>query len=192
MSFFLRLLRKYANRPWFLPILCLAAAVDLFIVVIPIEPMVIMATVMRPRNWLRTGFAVATASGIGAIALTLTARVYGEPFVDWVAGAEFLHSTRWIQAQNWVASYGFWAVLITALGPLPQQLVVLIAGLAGMPIPSIFLGVWLGRLPKYTLAAYLASRGERWIREEITKHPVFKKFPRFCALLLKIVHQQDA
>ncbi len=188
MKRFVALLRKYANRPWFLPFVCFLAFIDLFIIVLPTEGMIMTTTMMRPRRWFLTAFSVTTASASGAVALSLASRAYGMPFVTWVAGAEFLHSARWEKAQAWVDSYGFWAVFLTALGPLPQQPVVLVAAIAGMSLPHIFWGAWLGRLPKYGFFSYLASRGEKWIREEIDCHPFFAKFPRIRDFFLKIVH----
>jgi hypothetical protein len=82
-------------------------------------------------------------------------------------------------------------VLVTALGPLPQQLVILVAAVAHMHLPEIFIGSWLGRLPKYNFFAYLASRGERWLREEIASHPSFENLPRIRDFLLRLVHEAD-
>jgi membrane protein YqaA with SNARE-associated domain len=184
-------LKTHSSRPWFLPFVCFLAFIDLFIVVLPTEGMIMTTTVMRPRRWLVTALSVSTASALGAIALSITARKFGLPFVAWAAGPEFLHSAKWISTQRWIDDYGFWAVMLTALGPLPQQPVVLVAAIAGMSLPSIFFGAWLGRIPKYTFFAYLATRGEKWLREEIDRHPFFDKIPKVRDALLKLVHQAD-
>jgi uncharacterized membrane protein YdjX (TVP38/TMEM64 family) len=185
---FVALLKRYASRPWFLPLVCFLAFIDLFVIILPTEGMIMTTTVIRPRRWLLTGICVATSSALGAVALSLAARHYGEPFVAWAAGKDFLQSARWIRTTRWIDHYGFWAVLVTALGPIPQQPVVLVAAVAGLPLPAIFFGAWLGRLPKYAFFSYIAARGERWIREEFAEHPTLAKFPRIRDFFLKLVH----
>jgi membrane protein YqaA with SNARE-associated domain len=192
MKRFMFHLRRYAGKPWFLPLVCFLAFIDLFIIILPTEGMIMTTTMMRPKRWFLNAFTVTTASATGAVALSLATRAYGEPFLDWMVGVDFLHSAKWISTQAWIDHYGFWAVFLTALGPLPQQPVVLVAALAGMPLPEIFFGAWLGRIPKYSFFSYLAARGERWLREEIAIHPTFAKIPRIRDFLLKIVHEANS
>jgi membrane protein YqaA with SNARE-associated domain len=188
---FIKRLRKYAGKPWFLPLVCFLAAIDLFIVILPTEAMIMTTTLMRPRRWFLNAFSVTTASALGAIALSITSRAYGEPFVAWIAGPQFLHSAKWLRTEAWIETYGFWAVFLSALGPLPQQPVILVAAVLHMTLPAIFFAAWLGRIPKYSFFSYLASRGEKWIREEVAAHPFFNKFPRIRNFLLKIVHEAE-
>ncbi|MBS1960878.1 MAG: VTT domain-containing protein [Bdellovibrionales bacterium] len=191
MKRFLGFLKTHAQRPWFLPLVCFLAFIDLFIVVLPTEGMIMTTSVMRPRRWFVTGFAVTTASALGAIALSLASREWGTPFVAWIAGADFLTSAKWISTQKWIGDYGFWAIFLTALGPFPQQPVVLVAAVAGMSIPEIFVGAWFGRIPKYLFFSYVAARGEKWLREEFAHHPSLNRFPKLRDALLRIVHDSS-
>lgn len=191
MKRFIDFLKRHAKRPWFLPFICFLAFIDLFIVILPTEGMIMTTTIMRPRRWLVTSSFVTTASALGAVALSITAHQYGNPFVAWMLGPDFLESARWIKIQHWIDHYGFWAVFLTALGPIPQQPVVLVAAMAGMNLPEIFFGAWLGRFPKYTFFSYIAARGEKWIREEFANHPALAKHPKIRDLLLKLVHRPE-
>lgn len=148
-------------------------------------------TIMRPRRWILNGVTVSTASSLGAVALSLATLKFGTPFVTWIAGENFLQSAKWISTQKWIDDYGFWAVFISALGPLPQQPVILVAAFAGLEMHSIFLGAWLGRLPKYTFFSYLAARGEKWLRTEFKEHPILNRFPGLRAFLIRSVHDVE-
>jgi membrane protein YqaA with SNARE-associated domain len=181
-------LRRHSKDWWYLPLVCLLAFIDLFVVFIPTEGMIILTSIMRPRRWLATGIAVTTASSIGALTIALLTYRYGEPFVAWIAGANFLEAPSWIKTQGWIDQYGFWAVWFIALGPLPQQPAILIGALAGMEPASIFGAVWLGRAPKYLLFSFLATKGEAWIKAEFDNHEGWGNQLWIRDLLLKLVH----
>lgn len=181
-------LRRHSKNAWYLPFVCLLAFIDLFIVVIPTEGLIITTSVMRPRRWLLTALSVTSASSLGALTMALITRSYGEPFVAWIAGADFLQAPMWIRTQGWIDEYGFWGILFIALGPLPQQPAILIGALAHMNPVAIFWAVFLGRLPKYVTFSFLATKGEAWIREEFAHHESWAKFSWLRDALLKLVH----
>lgn len=187
MTGFFAFLRRHSRNPIYLPLICFLAFIDLFILVIPTEGLIITTSMMRPRRWAVTALLVTTASALGALAMAIIARKYGEPFVAWMAGQELLHSAAWARTQRWVDGYGFWSVWFIALGPLPQQPAILIGALARMTPATIFWAVWLGRAPKYFFFAYLATKGERWIRAEFANHENWQGLTWLRDALLKLV-----
>lgn len=192
MSGIFAFLRRHSKRPWYLPIVCVFAFIDLFILVIPTEGMIVTTSVMRPRRWLVTALAVTTASTLGALLMAHLTRNYGEPFVIWVAGNDLLLSPIWAKTEKWISLYGFWGIWFIALGPLPQQPAILISALAHMNPVAIAMAVFLGRLPKYVGFSFLATKGEKWIREEFAVHEGLNRVPMLQKILLKLVHDPAA
>jgi membrane protein YqaA with SNARE-associated domain len=184
--------KRHSNRPWYLPIVCALAFIDLFVLFIPTEGMIVTTSVMRPRRWLPTSIAVTLSSTLGALTMAYLTRIYGEQFVGWIAGNELLQSSIWAKTETWIAQYGFWGIWFIALGPLPQQPAILISALAHMDPNSIALAVFLGRLPKYVGFSYLATKGEQWIREEFAEHESLNHLPGLKNALLKLVHDPAA
>lgn len=165
MDKFFERMKKYADRWWYLPLVCLLAIVDLFVLFIPTEGMIVTTSMLRPRRWVRTAFFVTLASTAGAAVLALLTYTYGEPFVTWIAGENFFASATWVKMDGWIKNYGFWGLWFIAIGPLPQQPAILLCALAQMPIPEIALGVWLGRAPKYFVFSYIATKGPDWLKK---------------------------
>jgi membrane protein YqaA with SNARE-associated domain len=157
--------RKYSDRPWYLPFICLLAFVDLFVMVIPTEGLIVTTSILRPKRWLVTATVVTLASSLGALTLGALGYFHGVPFVAWVLGDDFFQSTNWIRMTGWIERWGFWGLWFISLGPLPQQPAILICALAHMPLFEIFGAVLLGRLPKYVLFSYLATHSPKYFRK---------------------------
>lgn len=165
MKKFFAHLKDFSNRPWYLPLVCLLAFIDLFVIVIPTEGMIVTTSILKPKRWWLTALCVTTSSSLGALALGALGRYGGEPFVTWVMGPDFFQSANWIRMSDWIGHYGFWGLWFIALGPLPQQPAILICALAHMKLPEIFFAVYLGRAPKYFLFSYLATHSPKWFRK---------------------------
>jgi membrane protein YqaA with SNARE-associated domain len=159
MKRFIDRLRPYTTRPWFLPLCWALAFIDVFVLFIPTEALIFILTMMRPKRWVFYGLTIAIASSFGALALGGTVYLYGETFVSWIMGPNFLESDNWARMDGWIDHYGFWGLWFIALGPLPQQPAIMIGALAKLHLFWIFLGVLLGRAPKYALLAYLSTKG---------------------------------
>jgi membrane protein YqaA with SNARE-associated domain len=181
-------LKKNSGHWWYLPLVCFLAFIDLFIVVLPTEGMIVTTSIMRPRKWLVTAVSVTIASALGALALNIFTHAYGEPFIAWVAGKDFLHAPMWIKMQKWIGNYGFWGLWLVALGPVPVQFAVLICALAYMPPLEIFGAVLFGRAPKYIFFSWLATKGEEWLQSEITRRGGEAKLGWLHRFLSKLMH----
>jgi len=150
-------LGRYADRPWYLPLMGFLVFIDLFVGVIPSEALLVKTVMLKPRQWVFVTVFLITSSALGAVTLGYLAHAYGEPFLAWLAG-DILHSEEWNRAHGFIERHGAWAMALISLSPFPQQPAVAACGLAGMPLMTLFSAVWLGRAPKYFLFAYLATQ----------------------------------
>ncbi len=181
-------LKRHSNRWYYLPLVCVFAFLDLFIVVIPTEGMIVMTSVMRPRRWLTTGIAVSLASAAGAFVLAYMANTYGEPFITWAAGDNFLKSPVWIRTDAAIVNYGFLGLVVFALGPLPAQIAVMICALGSMAPVEILSAFIMGRAPKYIFFSWIASKGEVWLKMEIEQLGGEEKLGWLHKVLSNLIH----
>jgi len=144
--------------------------------VVPIPLEAILAPVMlvnRDRVWglaamATLGCMVAAAAGyaVGWLFFETTGRWLIETF-NW--GAEF------DKARLWIETYGFWAVFVIGIVPIPFQTAMLLAGVTGMAFPLFMLATALSRGARYFgLAAvmlFLARRRRLPFRDRFGAAP---------------------
>jgi len=153
-------LQRFVSRPWYLPLIALLAALDLFVGFIPSDGLVISSVMLKPHRWLSTSLWMACGSAVGALALAALVETLGKPVVRAVLPGA-MESTAWQSVADFLQSYGTPALALMALGPLPQHPAVAICALAHMPLTLIALSVLAGRLIKYLLFAWSASHAQR-------------------------------
>jgi membrane protein YqaA with SNARE-associated domain len=156
MQAWLERLKKFADRGWYAPIVGLLAGADQFIVLVPIEMLMIPSVLLNPRRWLRIALWIALGCTLGALALAAVSDLYGMTLIEhWAPNV--VHSKNWVRSVGYINNNGAWALFLISLGPFPQQPAVALAGLAHMPLLKVGLAVGLGRSIKYGVVAYLAS-----------------------------------
>ncbi|AZZ36045.1 hypothetical protein CIK05_04315 [Bdellovibrio sp. qaytius] len=159
-----KLLQYYIDRTWYLPMLSLLALLDNYIIVIPIDGILISSSMLKPKKWFYFGFFVAIGSAIGALGLAYIIRVYGIQIVE----SFFPHiqsSSSWIRTQSFFDQYGLWLLFAVAVTPFTQQPAIILAVLAGVPVLQIFLIEFLGRWIKFSLMAYVGSHAPNLIKK---------------------------
>lgn len=117
MQTWLERLKKFADRGWYAPLVGLLAGADQFIVIVPIEWLMIPSILLNPRRWLWTALCIATGCTLGAMALATMAELYGMPLIEHWA-PHVLHSRNWIHSMNYINDKGAWALFVIAVGPL--------------------------------------------------------------------------
>ncbi len=158
-------IKHFADRSWYAPIVGALAALDQFIIFLPIEWLMVPSVLVRPRRWFSTALWVATGSALGSVGLAAATSVYGFAFLNAYLPS-LLHSQGWIRATDFIESYGAWALFGFSVGPLPQQAGVAFAGITHMPMTQIFLAVWLGRSIKYLAINWVASHAPRLLKDQ--------------------------
>jgi membrane protein YqaA with SNARE-associated domain len=124
----------------------LAGGVDLWLVTLSIA---------NPSNTPIYVLAAAIGSVSGATVLNLTMRAGGRALAGKRASSETMQR---VKAQ--LEKYGAWAVMTAALlpPPAPFKLFVVTSGFLGQPLGRFIVGLTVGRLVRYSLVGYLASR----------------------------------
>ncbi|MBC7387031.1 MAG: VTT domain-containing protein [Cryobacterium sp.] len=163
----IRRIQRYADRAWFIPLICFVTFIDLFIIVIPTDGLVLLASLMRPKTWFWNAVLISTCCAFGAVALAIFAHHFGERVAVYFLGEHFFETKNWIRMSGWIEHYGFWGIAFIAIGPLPQQPAILIAGLARMNLVELFFAVWIGRFPKYLLYSYIGTQGPGWMKKHL-------------------------
>ncbi|GGB54812.1 hypothetical protein GCM10011316_28610 [Roseibium aquae] len=141
--------------------------------VVPVPLEAILAPLMllnRDRVWSLAAMATA-----GCICAAAVGYAVGWLFFE-TAGPWLLDTFNWggefEKAQAWIQAYGFWAVLVIGIVPIPFQTAMLLAGVTGMFFPLFLLATVLSRGARYFgLAALMlllshrrspAYRRKRW------------------------------
>jgi len=166
-------IQRYLDRPWYPLLLAALAAIDLIILVIPVDGLTVAAVLATPRRWLRYALAATVGNllgcGILAEAIYRNADWLHERIGDW------MRSGAWQLVEQFVQTNGGWAVALGAASPVPLQLWIVIPALAKMPALELFFALLAGRLARSLALCWVASHAprllsrSRGIRGEIEK-----------------------
>lgn len=102
---------------------------------------------------------VLIATLLGSTLGYILGRYLGLPAARWLFG-----KTRMEKAENFVKKWGTFGVILTGLTPIPFTLATWSAGIFKMKFWKFFMGVIIGRMPRYLLVIY----GTRFLSEQIT------------------------
>lgn len=156
--------QQFINRPWYVALVSLLAGLDLFILIVPSDGLMISAVLARRERWVSTFLWVSTGSALGALLLTALIQGVGIETLQALFPAVF-QSQGWSGLEEFMAAYGALALAVVSFSPLPQQPGVIIAALSGTPPIVVFLAVWIGRVVKYGVLAWLAAYAPGQLRK---------------------------
>lgn len=154
--------KKMQSRLYFL-ILAGLSFLDVFLIVLPLDPLLIAAVFARPKRWWLFALSMALAYTLGLMLIAWGVRLYGVEFIHQFL-PEIESSSAWIRATKMTAQYGHWAILVIAMSPIAQQPIVALAAIAGTSMTEIALYLLIGRLIKFNVIAYAAYRSPPLIR----------------------------
>lgn len=139
---------RHRHAPWFLGVLSFAES-SFF----PIPPDVMLApmALARPERawWLAALTMLTSVLGglfgyvIGHFAFELVA-----PLIE-SAG----YWPAYLQAKEWFAEWGFWAIFIAAFTPIPYKMFTIAAGVISMALLPFVLGSLIGRGARFFMVA---------------------------------------
>ncbi len=152
----LKKLQNFADRFWYAPLIGLLAALDNLVLVIPTDGILISSTMLMPKHWFRFAICVALGSAIGAFVLASFVEWQGLPFIQQYL-PEITLGQAWKTTSHFFEIHGLWVVFIVALLPIPQQPAVLLASLANVNLTFLILVIFIGRLIKFIIMAYVGS-----------------------------------
>lgn len=120
-------------------------------VIQPISPDVLtMGYSMSNTNTLIVALVGGTASIIAGIIGYGIGHFLEEEGID-----KFIGQKKYKKAHNLFVKYGFWAILIGALSPVPFSAICWSAGVFRMPWKFFCISITVTRLPRFLIAGYL-------------------------------------
>lgn len=158
-KYFLNLIKRLhtlVDSIWYLPLISVLAAVDNFVLVVPTDGIMASSTMLQPKRWGRYWLTLTFGSSVGTILLAAVTQSQGlnvalQYFPDLQQG------WVWQYTEQLFVSYGLLIVALIAMTPVILQPAAMLAAVAQIPLPSIFVAVLVGRLVKFFIIGYLAS-----------------------------------
>ena len=139
-------------------------------VVFPIPPDVLLApmTLAMPERWLRLAFLTTVTSVLGGLLGYLLGGLAFEAVSPWLTRAGYMD--EFDAAQAWFELYGFWAIFLAGLTPIPYKVFTIAAGAAQMGLLPFVLGSIVGRGARFYLVAALVRFGGAPIEQHIRRY----------------------
>lgn len=154
------MLRRYANRLWYPPLLSTLAALDALLIVIPTDGILISSSMLMKKRWMTFGFFVAVGSAIGSIALiSLVGHLGLEQILQLYPGVD--QTQVWKVTLNFFSEYGLLVVFLVGVTPLTQQPALIMAALSDIPMAPLAAVIFFSRLIKFLIMAYIATHAPR-------------------------------
>lgn len=148
-----------AERSSFLPLVGLGAFLSTLSMSVPVEWLVVVASLACRRRWMITASIAALGSAIASLGLYLTFHHFGWSILL-AYYPELAGSRAWLQATDWLAKYGLLSIfgLMALPLPVPKLPMLAVAGIYRLPIAEVFVAIIAGKIIKYLAYAYLAVR----------------------------------
>jgi membrane protein YqaA with SNARE-associated domain len=124
---------------------------------VPFATLLVAAVLMAPRRWGAIAVWASLGAALGAALLYLAFHHLGWARL-FAAYPDVVRSSAWADATRWLSVYGVTALLVIAATPLPLTPALMFAGISRLPIAEVVLALWIGKLAKYLVYAWLASR----------------------------------
>jgi membrane protein YqaA with SNARE-associated domain len=152
-----RWIQEALERGWLLPICTLLSCLGTFTAAYPVTAVVLPAALLVPERWRWIAFSCALGSSIGATSLVeLTHSIGLAQLNQWFP--HLLAHQNWQDVQAWIDDYGSFSLFVIAATPLPQTPALILFGIAGQNGFVVFTAMLAGKILKYGLTAWLASR----------------------------------
>jgi membrane protein YqaA with SNARE-associated domain len=124
---------------------------------VPFAGLLIAAVLLAPRRWVSIAIWASLGAAIGALVLYLVFHHLGWNRV-FAAYPDMVRSAAWRDATHWLEHYGVVSLLVIAALPLPLTPALMFAAISRLPVVEVIAALWLGKLAKYHVYAWLASR----------------------------------
>ncbi|WP_435607668.1 hypothetical protein [Pseudomonas knackmussii] len=161
---------RWAGDGWKLPWLCLGLAlVGTLFAIYPITSVVVPAVLLVPRRWLGIAVFCALGSSLGALLLMIVAHHMGWSSL-YAHFPQMLQDPTWQRVMDWTYSYHLLALFLVAISPLPQTPALVVLANAPLDYPGALLVVFVGKLLKYGLFAWVGSRFPAHIHDFLHRH----------------------
>lgn len=150
------LLRR-ADSPAFPAVIAAVALAATVSMVVPFATLLVAAVLMAPRRWGSIAVGASLGAALGAAVLYMVFHHLGWARL-FAAYPDVVRSSAWGDATRWLSAYGVVAMLFIAATPLPLTPALMFAGISRLPFVEVVFALWIGKLAKYLVYAWLASR----------------------------------
>ena len=124
---------------------------------IPFASILVGAVLLRHHRWKEIVLVSSVGSATGGLILYWLFYYLGWSQIV-AAYPDLISSTAWSDATRWVSAYGTWALLGIAALPLPQTPALIFTAMLPLPASKVFLALFVGKLLKYGVYGWLASK----------------------------------
>lgn len=153
----MRTLLRRADSPAFPAVVGAVAVAATLSMSVPFATLLVAAVLMARRRWSAIAVGASLGAALGAAVLYLVFHHLGWARL-FAAYPDVVRSSAWSDATHWLSAYGVVALLVIAATPLPLTPALMFAGISRLPIVEVVLALWIGKLAKYLVYAWLASR----------------------------------
>lgn len=161
---YIQKMEQYADRIWYPPLICLLAALDNLIVIIPNDGILVASSMLIPKRWAIFALSISIGSTLGAVLLSLMVEHQGLPWVlDLFPGID--KTQMWLWTEEFFDKYGLFVVFAIGASPLMQQPVIILSALANTPLIEFTSVIFAGRFLKFLFMAYLGSHSPRLLKK---------------------------
>ena len=162
MKNFLIWVKKSMATKWFAIILAVLAFSDTFLLVFPIDILLVTAVIAHGRSWLLTALIVALGNILSVLAFAYLS--FNE--FSWLLErfTEVFSNSDWQATEAFLQSYGTWGAFIGALTPFPFQVFLLLGAASKLDMLSLVVSISIGRLIKYILISWAAAHSPKLLR----------------------------
>ncbi len=153
------LLSRWSRLKLFPPIVGVVAWLSTITLTVPVEILVVAATLLSRPRWFLIAFFAATGSAIASVTLYLAFHHLGWSLL--VEKYPEISNTRaWSEINKWLSDYGVLALFafMAFPAPVPKTAVLAFAGIYRLPIVEVVAAIWVGKLVKYGAYAFAAAR----------------------------------
>lgn len=150
------LTRRADSRAFPLVVAGAALAAELSMSV-PFASLLMAAVLLAPRRWVSIATLASLGAAVGALVLYLVFHHLGWNRL-FAAYPDVVRSTAWRDATHWLEHYGVVSLSVIAALPVPLTPALMFAAISRLPVAEVIAALWLGKLAKYHVYAWLASR----------------------------------
>ena len=153
------LLSRWSRQKLFPPIVGVVAWLSTITLTMPVEILVVVATLLSRPRWFPIAFFAATGSAVASVALYLAFHHLGWALL--VERYPEISNTRaWSEITKWLSDYGVLALFafMAFPAPVPKTAVLAFAGIYRLPIAEVIAAIWIGKFIKYEAYAFIAAR----------------------------------
>ena len=132
------------------------SASDAFINPVPPDPALITIGVKHPQKIWKIAHLVTFTSIVGGM-IGYAIGLWGMEEIGWPIVHGFHAEKAYETIKTWYENYGFWAVLVAGITPLPYKIFTISAGATGMPFVPFIIASFLGRAVRFYGVALLTK-----------------------------------